>query len=87
MILNTDIPTRAQVDRLLAARNPCSVSIYLATDPASTAAAERIELKNLASDAVDQLHAANAGRDRITAIDEELPGREPVAAILRYASA
>jgi release factor family 11 len=48
------------------------VSIYLATDPASTGAAERIELKNLASDAVDQLRAANAGRDRIAAIDEEL---------------
>jgi hypothetical protein len=72
VILNTDIPTRAQVDGLIAARSPASVSIYLATDPASTGAAERIELKNLASEAVDQLRRAGAGRDQIAAIDEEL---------------
>jgi len=72
VILNTDIPTRAQVDRLIAARSPGSVSIYLATDPASTGAAERIELKNLTSDALDQLRQAGAERDRIAAIDEEL---------------
>jgi Bacterial archaeo-eukaryotic release factor family 8 len=71
VILNTDIPTRAQVDRLIAARSPASVSIDLATDPASTGAAERIELKNLASEAVDQLRRAGAGRDQIAAIDEE----------------
>jgi hypothetical protein len=33
MILPTDIPTPAQVERLLAARNPSSISIYLPTDP------------------------------------------------------
>jgi hypothetical protein len=72
VILNTDIPTRAQLGRLIAARGPGSVSIYLATDPASTGAAERIELKNLASDAVDQLRRANLARDQVAAIDEEL---------------
>jgi hypothetical protein len=145
VILNTDIPTRAQVDRLLAARDPCSGSIYLATDPASTGAAERIELKNLASDAVDQLHRVaadvaevaraatygsvdtvlvdidavvpgsitasgavrfgDADADRYGVVDEiarrvwltggrvlavrrdDIPGPEPVAAILRYAPA
>jgi hypothetical protein len=72
VILNTDIPTRAQLGRLIAARGPGSVSIYLATDPASTGAAERIELKNLASsDAVDQLRRANLARDQVAAIDEE----------------
>ncbi len=74
MILNTDIPTRAQLNRLIAARGPGSVSIYLATDPASTGAAERIELKNLASNAVDQLRRANLARDQVAAIDEELAG-------------
>jgi hypothetical protein len=32
---HTDIPTRAQIDRLLTSRHPASVSIYLPTDPAS----------------------------------------------------
>jgi hypothetical protein len=72
VILNTDIPTRAQVDRLIATRGPCSVSIYLATDPASSGAAERIELKNLASEAVEQPRQSSAGRDQIAAVEEEL---------------
>ena len=55
MILPTDIPTRAQLERLLAAREPWSVSIYLPTNPSSRGDAERIELKNLAGDAVGQL--------------------------------
>ena len=84
MILNTDIPTRAQVDRLIAARSPGSVSIYLATDPASTGAAERIELKNLASEAVDQLRRADAGRDQIAALDEELTDLVDDEAFLRH---
>jgi Bacterial archaeo-eukaryotic release factor family 11 len=84
VILNTDIPTRAQVDRLIAARSPGSVSIYLATDPASTGAAERIELKNLASEAVDQLRRVDAGRDQIAAIDEELTDLVDDEAFLRH---
>jgi hypothetical protein len=35
VILPTDIPTRAEIDRLLEYRAPSSVSIYLPTDPAS----------------------------------------------------
>ena len=124
MILHTDIPTRTQVDRLLASRNPCSVSIYLATDPTSPGAPERIELKNLAAEAVDQLRRAGGARDAVVPgsispsgavtfgeigaddygiLDEiarrvwltggrvlavrrdDIPGREPVAAILRHA--
>src|SRR5262245_26177526 len=72
MILPTDIPTRAQLDRLLAAREPSSVSIYLPTDPSSRGDAERIELKNLAREASTQLEQAGATRADVVAIDDEL---------------
>jgi hypothetical protein len=72
LILPTDIPTRAQVERLLAAREPSSVSIYLPTNPASRGDAERIELKNLGAEASRQLREAGVGRDDVAAIEEEL---------------
>ena len=72
MILPTDIPTRAELDRLLAARDPTSVSIYLPTVPSTSGESERIELKNLARDAVRQLEEAGAARGAAAAIDEEL---------------
>jgi len=72
MILPTDIPTRAQLDGLLAARVPSSVSIYLPTNPSSGGDAERIALKNLAGEAVRQLQLAGAGRKDIVAIEEEV---------------
>jgi hypothetical protein len=72
MILPTDLPTRAQLERLLAARSPSSVSIYLPTSPTSHGEAERIELKNLAGEASRQLQEAGAGRGDVTAIADEL---------------
>lgn len=72
MILHTDIPTRQQVERLLRARDPASVSIYVPTDPVSTGQAERIEFGNLAAEAVGQLRGGGVDRDRVTAIEEEL---------------
>jgi Bacterial archaeo-eukaryotic release factor family 11 len=72
MILPTDLPTRAQLERLLAAREPSSVSIYLPTNPASRGEAERIELKNLAAEAMRQLRHAGVGRRDAAAIEEEL---------------
>jgi release factor family 11 len=72
MILPTDLPTRAQLEQLLAARSPSSVSIYLPTNPASRGEAERIELKNLAGEASRQLQEARADRGDVAAIDEEL---------------
>jgi hypothetical protein len=72
MILPTDVPTRAEVERLLAAREPSSVSIYLPTDPASRGDAERIELKNLAAEASRQLRQAGGRREAAEAIDAEL---------------
>ena len=55
MNLHTDIPTRADVDRLLESRHAASVSLYVPTDPASPGKAERIELRNLATEARRQL--------------------------------
>jgi hypothetical protein len=72
MILPTDIPTRAQLGRLLAARDPWSVSIYLPTTPSSRGEAEQIELKNLAKEASAQLVQAGAARADVAAVDEEL---------------
>ena len=72
MILPTDIPTRTQLELLLAAREPSSVSIFLPTRPASRGDAERIELKNLAAEAAAQLRAAGAARADVDAIEEEL---------------
>lgn len=70
-MLHTDIPDRAQVGRLLAHRGPCSVSIYVATDPASSGEAERIEFKNLAAEAVQQLREAGVGSSDLTLLQEE----------------
>jgi hypothetical protein len=61
VILPTDIPTRAEIDRLLEYRGPLSVSIYLPTDPASSGDPERIELKTLGAQALSQLREAGAG--------------------------
>jgi hypothetical protein len=70
--LHTDIPTRAQVDRLLDNRTAASVSIYLPTDPASDGAAERIELGNLASEAERQLADAGVAKAEIGAIADAI---------------
>ena len=72
MILPTDIPTRAQLDGLLAAREPWSVSIYVPTDPSSRGDVARIELKTLAGEAVSQLQQAGAARNDVVAIEEEV---------------
>jgi len=58
--LHTDIPTRGQVSRLFGTLDPACVSIYLSTDPASTGAAEQIALKNLVSEAINQLREAGS---------------------------
>jgi hypothetical protein len=71
-MLHTDIPDRAQVGRLLAHRDPCSVSIYVATDPTSSGEAERIEFKNLAAEAVDQLRDAGVRPSDLAPMEEEM---------------
>jgi hypothetical protein len=72
LILPTDIPTRAEVDRLLECRDPASVSIYLSTDPASNGDPERIEFKTLAAQATSQLREAGTGVRVIRQVEEEI---------------
>src|SRR5215510_3039459 len=72
MILPTDVPTRAQLEQLLAVREPSSVSIYLPTSPSSRGEAERIELKNLAGETSRQLEQASVPASDVAAIEEEL---------------
>ncbi len=73
MAHHTDIPTRADIERLLTARRPASVSIYLPTNPIPhEAQADRIELKNLTATAVEQLHEAEADKHDVASIEESL---------------
>jgi release factor family 11 len=73
MTLHTDIPTRSEVMRLLAERGGACVSLYLPTSPVTQdTQADRIELKNLAAEAGDQLAAAGAGRRMVREIREPL---------------
>lgn len=69
--MHTDIPDRAQVSRLLGHRGPCSVSVYVATDPASNGEAERIEFKNLSREAIRQLSQGEARTADLASIEEE----------------
>jgi hypothetical protein len=84
MLLHTDIPTRDQVDRLLTTRRPASVSIYLATDPASANVGQRIELGNLAAEALAQLGAAGVPKREVVAIQEEIGDLIEDEAFWRY---
>ena len=72
MILPTDMPTRAEIDRLLEYRAPWSVSIYIPTDPASNGDPERIEFKTLAAQASSQLREAGAGVRAIRQLEDEI---------------
>ena len=69
MTLHTDIPTRGQVSRLFASVHPASISIYLPTEPTSNGQAERIALKNLVSEATDQLEDAGTPKRDIAALE------------------
>ncbi|ASR37194.1 hypothetical protein BAY61_21810 [Prauserella marina] len=73
MTLHTDIPTRDQLERLLAARDQVSVSIYVPTSSLTQQArAGRIELKNLAAEAIRQLTDADADRRAVADVSEAL---------------
>jgi hypothetical protein len=83
-MMHTDIPDREQVGRLLAHRGPFSVSIYVATDPVSSGEAERVECKNLATEAVQQLREAGAPASELASLNEELEDPVDDDAFWRY---
>lgn len=58
-----DIPSLREMERLVAARSPGSVSIYLPTEPTGrNSDAERIHLSNLAAEALEQLDQSGLSR-------------------------
>lgn len=68
-----DLPTTADITDLAAHRNDLSVSIFLPTTPVSLETdADRILLKNLVKEALDQLQAADADRRRVNPLIEEV---------------
>src|SRR6266851_4909800 len=70
-MLYVDIPSVADLKSLAAHRDDICVSIYLPTTPVSQeAVGDRIELKNLAKEALRQLETANADKRRVTALME-----------------
>jgi hypothetical protein len=71
--LHTDIPTRSELESLLRARGSPCVSMYVATSPiAQESQAERIELKNLVAEAVEQIEAAGGARRTVQEVREPL---------------
>ena len=73
MPLHTDIPTRSEVDQLLGATAPWCVSIYVPTSPVTPEAeTSRIEFKNAAASALEQLAESAAGNDEIEELRESL---------------
>ena len=83
MILHTDIPTRANIDRLLVNRDPASVSIR-PTDPASSNAAPRTALRNLGEKALQQLRSAGIESTQVAAVEDELADLLDDQAFWRY---
>jgi hypothetical protein len=72
-MLYVDIPSLADLKSLAARRDDICVSIYLPTTPVSQeTVGDRIELKNLAKEALRQLETAKADKRRIAALMEHL---------------
>ena len=72
-MLYVDIPSSADLKSLADYRGDSCVSIYLPTTPVTQqTAGDRIELKNLAKQAVRQLEAANADKRRIADLMEHI---------------
>jgi hypothetical protein len=76
--LHTDIPTRADVDRLLESRHPAGLSLYLPAAETDDAVAYGV------ADEIGRRMWLTGGRVRAVRRDD-IPGDGPVAAILRYA--
>ncbi|MGY6551886.1 MAG: baeRF11 domain-containing protein [Erythrobacter sp.] len=72
-MLYVDIPTRSELDTLLAARSDASVSIVLATTAQTQGTDKaRIQLGNLLKQATEQLEAVGVDKRTIAAIEEQV---------------
>src|SRR6476620_5420000 len=70
--MHTDIPTHADLERLLSVRDPACVSIYLPTTPEERGERDRLEFKSLTAEALEQLTAASIERDSINSLRDLL---------------
>jgi hypothetical protein len=70
--VHTDIPTRADLERLLAVRDAACVSIYVPTTPEEPGVRDRIAFKNLAGEAIEQLGAVALPRGALDELREAL---------------
>jgi hypothetical protein len=70
--VHTDIPTRADLEQLLSARDAACVSIYLPTAPEERGERDRLEFRNLSAEALEQLAAASLERDRLNDLRDTL---------------
>ncbi len=74
-MLHVDIPSRAQIERLITHRESACVSIYLPTTPVTPdAQADRIAFGNLAKTALDQLAQSGMEKRGLEAIGGHLDG-------------
>ena len=72
-MLHVDIPSHAQMERLLRARRPGSVSVYVPTTPVSSeVAGSRIDLKNAIDEALGQLRYAGFDKRELVALEARL---------------
>lgn len=70
-MLHIDLPTRAEIERLVSYRGGPAVSIYLPTTPLTQdTKLDRIELKNLLRTAIEQIEAAGTPKRTIALIEE-----------------
>src|SRR5262245_29047920 len=70
--MHTDIPTRADLEQLLSAREAACVSIYLPTSPEERGVRDRIEFKNLSAQALEQLAAVSLERGELDDLRDAL---------------
>lgn len=70
-MLHVDVPTRAEIEQLVAVRAAPAVSFYVRTTPLTRdAGASRIALKNMLKAAMEQLTAAGSGKRSLWPIEE-----------------
>lgn len=70
MTIHSDIPTRAQIERLLMNRSGASVSIYLPTSRTALAAqSDRVTLANLAAAAVERVRQREVSAEEIAGLE------------------
>lgn len=72
-MLYVDIPTSDDIAALISNRGDLCASIYLPTTPITQETrGDRIELKNLAKEAIEQIHSVGGDRRRAALIAEQL---------------